>query len=1194
MTYHEGMQLGNYRLIHQLGKGGFAVVYLGEHIHLKTQAAIKLLHQVQLSNEEAGKFLQEAITIANLRHPHIIEVLDYGIQESTSTPFLVMEYAPSTMRQRYPKGTRLMPHEVLPYLEQVASALKYAHKHKVIHRDVKPENMLLDKENRLKLSDFGIAVVDETSRAANAQDRLGTPPYMAPEQFRGQSLPASDQYALGIVVYEWLCGTRPFTGELPELILQHERALPPPMREKVPSLSLDIEAVVLKALAKSPQERYKRVSEFAEAFKAACQHMENSSQRTISAPSLHISHAPSSPPMMKGRVRPLTVTPPEDSSVIWNVPYRRNTFFTGRAQALASLHDNFCQGKGANRTQALSGLGGMGKTQIAIEYVYRYHSDYEVILWLRGDTREKMHTDMATAAAMLNLKEPHNLSEALRAWLRKHTKWLLVIDNIEDLKFIEALLPASPQGHILLTTRNQTTGNIAQCIDLEKMTPEEGTLFLLKRTKLLTQDATLQDALPVDLQGAQSISEALGGLPLALDQAGAYIEETGCNLSNYLESFQAGRKKLLDRRGGFDFEHPASVTATFSSSFDKIEKASAAAAELLRLCAFLHPDSIPVELIIRGASELGPVLQPVASDPLLLDATIAILRRHSLVRRHSGTNALSLHPLVQAVLQDAMNEKIQRSWVERTVQTIHQALPDIREYDKWPRCQKYMPHVQKCVDLVGHWQIVSREAARLMEQTGMYLQIQMHLTQATALFEQASDMQALLGKTETQGMVTFLIHHFWHCYYQGQFTLAEQPAKKALKLLQQNPGSHQQTIASCQGAVAHLFYQQGHFNQAEEHFLQALALYESHVGLAHPSAVCTFSGLGNLSLALAKYNLAERFFWDALTIWQKMPEPQHPLFCLTINGLARLSLARGKYTQAERYLEQERAHMEQTLHPLHPAFANNLNDRALLSLAQGKYQQVKPLLKQALTILEQSVGLQHPLAGSIFDTFGQLSFLRGKYMQNKYVQSASYAEAERYFQKAHNIREQALGVEHTDLLITIHHLGDVYAAQALGTQGKSSMAQELYRDVLALRTRILVADHPTVAQTLDSMAQLSYYCGHYTETEQMYKKALAIQEKMLGVEHPDVARSLYGLAILYCWKLKRLDLAETHLLRALAIYEKAQMPEHPEVMQMLSTYASLLWILKRQPEATKVKARVKTLLEKQIPFLFDEQDEEIK
>jgi serine/threonine protein kinase len=269
MTDLIGKQLGNYRLIRQLGKGGFAVVYLGEHIHLKTRAAIKVLHQVQLSSDEEEKFRREAITIANLKHSNIIQVLDYGIQESTGTPFLVMEQAHRTLRQRYSTGTKLSPRHILPYVEQVASALQYAHKLKVIHRDVKPENMLLDENDKVRLSDFGIAVVYETSRAANTQDRFGTPPYMAPEQFQGKPLPASDQYSLGIVIYEWLCGTRPFNGLFGELIREHESAVPPSMREKVPTLSRAIEEVVLKALAKNPGERYACVSDFALAFKEA-------------------------------------------------------------------------------------------------------------------------------------------------------------------------------------------------------------------------------------------------------------------------------------------------------------------------------------------------------------------------------------------------------------------------------------------------------------------------------------------------------------------------------------------------------------------------------------------------------------------------------------------------------------------------------------------------------------------------------------------------------------------------------------------------------------------------------------------------------------------------------------------------------------------------------------------------------------
>jgi serine/threonine protein kinase len=363
-----GQQLGNYRLIRHLGKGGFAVVYLGEHVHLKTLAAIKVLHQVQLSNEEEAKFRAEARTIANLKHAHIIRVLDYGIQESTSTPFLVMDYAPKeTLRRRYAPGTRLSPHHILPYVNQAASALQYAHDRKVIHRDVKPENMLLDENDRIRLSDFGIAVVYETSRGMGTLDKSGTPPYMAPEQFLGRPSPASDQYSLGIVIYEWLCGMRPFDGSLGELLRQHENVVPPLMCEKVPSLSSAIEEVVQKSLAKNPEDRYASVSDFAQAFQEACkvELVGNGTLRTIMLSSSSLSRPPI--PALIEHVKPLIATPPECTSAIWNVPYRRNIFFTGRQQVLQALHDAFFSGHVATQTQAISGLGGIGKTQLTRE-----------------------------------------------------------------------------------------------------------------------------------------------------------------------------------------------------------------------------------------------------------------------------------------------------------------------------------------------------------------------------------------------------------------------------------------------------------------------------------------------------------------------------------------------------------------------------------------------------------------------------------------------------------------------------------------------------------------------------------------------------------------------------------------------------------------------------------------------------------
>src|SRR6266567_1985239 len=199
MADRVGQQFGNYRLIRLLGRGGFAEVYLGEHLRLKTQAAIKLLH-TQLAGDEVASFLNEAQTIAHLEHPHIVRVLDFDVKEGL--PFLVMSYAPNgTLRERHPKGTRLGPESILLYVRQIADALQYAHDQKLIHRDIKPENMLLGQRNQVLLSDFGLAQIAQSSRNQSTQEVAGTVAYMAPEQVQGKPRPASDQYALGIVIY---------------------------------------------------------------------------------------------------------------------------------------------------------------------------------------------------------------------------------------------------------------------------------------------------------------------------------------------------------------------------------------------------------------------------------------------------------------------------------------------------------------------------------------------------------------------------------------------------------------------------------------------------------------------------------------------------------------------------------------------------------------------------------------------------------------------------------------------------------------------------------------------------------------------------------------------------------------------------------------------------------------------------------
>ncbi len=315
--------------------------------------------------------------------------------------------------------------------------------------------------------------------------------------------------------------------------------------------------------------------------------------------------------------------------------------------------------------QAISGLGGIGKTQTAVEYAYRHQDDYKAILWVKAETEASINTDFITLASLLDLPEKQEqdqrkIVEAVKRWFQEHADWLLILDNADDIPMVRGFIPMGSKGHILLTTRAHATGGVARRIEVEKMEPDEGALFLLHRAKLLDPDAPLDTAPTTEQDRARKIVKAMDGLPLALDQAGAYIEETACGLQGYWQLYQTQGAQLLKERGGLVTDHPDPVATTWSLSFQNVEQANPAAAELLRFCAFLAPDAIPEELFTESAAELGPLLEPVASDLSSLNAAIRELLKYSLVHRDPETKTLSIHRLVQEVLKDQMDEETQR------------------------------------------------------------------------------------------------------------------------------------------------------------------------------------------------------------------------------------------------------------------------------------------------------------------------------------------------------------------------------------------------------------------------------------------------------------------------------------------------------------------------------------------------------
>jgi tetratricopeptide (TPR) repeat protein len=527
------------------------------------------------------------------------------------------------------------------------------------------------------------------------------------------------------------------------------------------------------------------------------------------------------------------INPP---TIMRNIPYERNPLFTGREDVLKRLHTALSAGKTTALTQpqAISGLGGIGKTQTAVEYAYRYQDDYNFILWIKAESRESIISDFVTTAHLLNLpeqleQEQSRIVEAVKRWLQDNTGWLLIFDNADDLAMVQGFLPSGGKGHILLTTRAHATGRIAQRIEIAKMEQKEGALFLLHRTTLLDANASIKHAARADQQTAREIVQAMDGLPLALDQAGAFIEETRCSLSDYLQFFQTRQADLLQRRGRLATDHPDSVAATWSHSFENVQKANHAAAELLRLCAFLDPDGIQEEIITEGASELGPNLQPVAADLVKLNEVIGVLLIYSLVHR-SQDHSLTVHRLVQIVLKHAMNKNMLRRWAERAVRAVNHAFPEV-EYENWLHCQQFIPHVLACKTLIEQWDMAFPEAAQLLYNAGFYLR-------ESAQYEQAEPL-----------------------------------LQRALAIRESVLGPEHPDTATSLNNLAELYHSQGKYEQAEPLFQRALAIRERVLGPEHPDTANTLNNLASLYQDQGMYEQAEPLYQRAQAIRERRQNP---------------------------------------------------------------------------------------------------------------------------------------------------------------------------------------------------------------------------------------------------------------------------------------------------------------------------------
>jgi tetratricopeptide (TPR) repeat protein len=634
------------------------------------------------------------------------------------------------------------------------------------------------------------------------------------------------------------------------------------------------------------------------------------------------------------------------------VPYNRNVHFTGRQDELSDLRHSLNSDQPSRRVQVICGLGGVGKTQLALEFLYRNKEQYRIVWWINADEPATLALGYAKLATQLGMHIPEGTSlddirHALRRRLNELSSWLLVFDNAAGVEDVKNYIPQDRKGHVLITSRNPNWESIARSFPLKPMKRVDSVQFLMNRTGHKKPDTAVG-----------MLAQALGDLPLAMEQAAACIERTRIDFGGYLKRFETQWAELLGqvRPSG---DYPDSVEMTWDISFRQLQEESPHSADLLNLLSFLAPDGIPRALLRDGAMILPENMAGLVSDELAMDEALAALRTYSLIDGDGRT--IGVHRLVGALVRDRLAPDERARWAESVIKMMAATFQfDSADLVSWDRCAELLPHAMAATWHAQANSAAPRATVQVLDDAGRYLMKRAQYIEAKGLFERAMALaSSFYGETHPQ--VAAIANNLGRVHRQlGNLEDAKGCFERSMSIDQQVYGEADPHMAAVFNNYGIVLQQSGDTEGARQQFEWALATYQSHYGADHPKVASVMNNLGYVLKGSGDLSGGEEHFRKALEIARASYGENHPNVASILVNLGIVQRLAGNHEEAKANLERALEISESACGAMHPSVARACGHLGGVMQDLKQIGLARSYLERALQVDESFYGPAHP------------------------------------------------------------------------------------------------------------------------------------------------------------------------------------------------------------------------------------------